>query len=83
MWTEYLPVRSSKTDGLSADKIVWILDGQCGRFTEKNEHRISNVQHRMLNGKDVETDLWHSRKAAPVFGENHKELYFRGNRKII
>ncbi len=23
----------------------------CGRFTEKNEHRTSNVQHRTLNGK--------------------------------
>jgi len=23
----------------------------CGRFTEKNKHRTSNVQHRMLNGK--------------------------------
>ena len=23
----------------------------CGRFTEKNKHRTSNVQHLMLNGK--------------------------------
>jgi hypothetical protein len=23
----------------------------CGRFTEKDEHRTSNVQHRMMNKK--------------------------------
>jgi len=26
----------------------------CGRFTEKDEHRTSNVQHRMMNKKNVE-----------------------------
>ena len=29
------------------DKIHWVKT-HCGRLTEKNEHRTSNVQHRIL-----------------------------------
>ncbi len=32
------------------DKTRWVKT-HCGRLTEKNEHRTSNVQHRILNGK--------------------------------
>ncbi len=41
--------------GISAKLFLHRMD--CGRFTEKNEHRTSNVQHRIFNGKKV-TQRW-------------------------
>jgi len=57
MRIEYLPVKPPKTDGLRADKDVESGMGKAEGLLKKNEHRTSNVQHRILNGKDVETDL--------------------------
>jgi len=37
------------------------------------EHRTSNIERWM--GKDEETDIWSGRKAARVFGANHKDCW--------
>ncbi len=46
---------SERVRAISAKLFLHRMD--CGRFTEKNEHRTSNVQHRMLNGKAEETEF--------------------------
>ena len=37
--------------------ILFFRRGIVEDLLKKNEHRTSNVQHRMLNGKDEETHL--------------------------